>query len=124
MSETTQEAINEHVSRKVRARRTELKMTQKRVAEALGVSFQQFQKYENAKNRLTAGRLYQLAEILDTPITYFFEHYEQQSSDKTQRSDDEVDTVASARLVRQFDAISSPALKQSVLGVIRALEPR
>lgn len=124
MPETTQEAINEHVSRKIHTRRIELGMTQKKVAEALGVSFQQFQKYENAKNRLSAGRLYQLAEILDTQITYFFENYEQQDTEKTERPKNAVDTIASARLVRQFDSISSPAIRQSVLGVIRALERR
>ncbi len=124
MSETIQEAINEHVSRKIHKRRIELGMTQKKVAEALGVSFQQFQKYENARNRLSAGRLYQLADIMDTSVAYFFEDYEKQSPETAEQPTKAVDTLASARLVRQFDSISSPAIKQSVLGVIRALEPR
>ncbi|TQV81790.1 helix-turn-helix domain-containing protein [Denitrobaculum tricleocarpae] len=123
MSEKMQQAINEHVSRRIHARRVELGMTQKKVAEALGVSFQQFQKYEHAKNRLSAGRLYQLAEILDTPITYFFDDYQKQPAERPKLPESNIDTLASARLVRQFDSISSPALKQSVLNVIRALEP-
>lgn len=123
MSETMQESINEHVSQKIRTRRLELGMTQKKVAQALGVSFQQLQKYEHGKNRLSAGRLYQLADILDMPITYFFEGCEKNAPQDANQPKTTLDTLASSRLVRQFDSISSPALRQSVLGVIRALEP-
>lgn len=124
MSETMQELINAHVSRKIRTRRIELGMTQKKAAQDLGVSFQQFQKYEHAKNRLSAGRLYQLAGILGTPITYFFEGFEKDAAHKENLPPERtLDTLASARLVSQFDSISSPTLRQSVLGVIRALEP-
>lgn len=123
MAETLQQTINEHVARRVHARRVELGMTQKKVAEELGVSFQQFQKYEHARNRLSAGRLYQLADIFDTPITYFFEGYQSEAIERTRLPESAIDTLASARLVKQFESIPSPALKQSVLNVIRALEP-
>ena len=58
---------------RLRIRRTQLGVTQATVAEHLGVTFQQVQKYENGTNRLSGGRLQQLAEFLDVPVTYFFE---------------------------------------------------
>ena len=50
-----------------------LGISQRDLAEALGIRFQQVQKYENAKNRISAGRLFEIAAALDTSISYFFE---------------------------------------------------
>jgi transcriptional regulator with XRE-family HTH domain len=65
--------IDLHVGRRLRRRRRLLGLTQEQVAAAVGIRFQQVQKYECGANRLTAGRLYQIATALHVPATYFFE---------------------------------------------------
>ena len=64
--------IDNHVGARLRARRKELGMSQNRLAEAIGVTFQQIQKYERGANRVVASRLYDLAAALDVPVSYFF----------------------------------------------------
>jgi transcriptional regulator with XRE-family HTH domain len=65
--------INIQLGKRVRARRRLLRLSQKMLANAIGVRFQQIQKYECAANAMSAARLWQLSEALDVPITYFFE---------------------------------------------------
>jgi transcriptional regulator with XRE-family HTH domain len=67
----TQVDIN--VGLRVRMRRTELGLSQERLAAAIGVSFQQLQKYERGKNRISASRLHMIARKLERPIEWFFE---------------------------------------------------
>ena len=62
-----------HVGSRVRMRRLMMKMSQTRVADALGVTFQQVQKYEKGTNRISASRLQQMAGIFSVPVSYFFE---------------------------------------------------
>ncbi len=62
-----------HVGARLRIRRTLLGMNQTTVGEAIGLTFQQVQKYENGKNRISASRLFALARLLDVPIQYFFD---------------------------------------------------
>ena len=64
--------IDNHVGHRLRARRKELGLSQNRLAEAIGVTFQQIQKYERGANRVVASRLYDLAAALDVPVSYFF----------------------------------------------------
>ncbi len=65
--------IDAHVGARVRQRRTLLGMNQTKLGEELGLSFQQVQKYENGKNRVSASRLYDLSRVLDVSIEHFFE---------------------------------------------------
>lgn len=65
--------VDDHVGKRLRARRTELGISQEKLADAVGISFQQIQKYENASNRVAAGRLWDLAGCLDVDVGYFFE---------------------------------------------------
>ena len=65
--------VDVHLGRKLFVRRRILGMTQKRLAAACGVRFQQIQKYECGANRMSALRLWQLAQALEVPMTYFFE---------------------------------------------------
>ena len=66
-------AIDSHVGRRVRERRVALGLTGSQFAGILGVTYQQVLKYERGADRLSAGRLYEIACALDAPITYFFE---------------------------------------------------
>jgi transcriptional regulator with XRE-family HTH domain len=69
-------AFDAHVGQRVRLRRTLLGMSQERLGDALGLTFQQVQKYERGANRISAGTLYRLAQILDVPISFFFDGIE------------------------------------------------
>ncbi|MFM2130266.1 MAG: hypothetical protein RL477_1812 [Pseudomonadota bacterium] len=66
-------AVDVHVGARVRLRRTLLGLSQEKLGEALGLTFQQVQKYERGVNRIGAGRLLGLAHVLDVPITFFYE---------------------------------------------------
>ena len=65
--------IDVHVGSRIRLRRTLLGMSQERLAEAIGLTFQQVQKYERGANRIGSSRLYQLSQVLDVPVSYFFD---------------------------------------------------
>ena len=73
MSDRLPNEIDRHVASRMRLRRLEMGLSQETVANALGVTFQQFQKYERSINRMSAGALYPLALILDVPVGHFFE---------------------------------------------------
>ena len=66
------ELVDKHVGARVRKRRTQLHLSQAFVGEKIGVSFQQLQKYELGKNRISCGKLYYLAKLFDVDISYFF----------------------------------------------------
>ena len=65
--------IDVHVGSRVRLRRTLLGMSQEKLGEALGLTFQQVQKYERGANRIGASRLYDLSRVLDVPVSFFFD---------------------------------------------------
>jgi transcriptional regulator with XRE-family HTH domain len=65
--------VDRHIGSRVRARRTMLGMSQEKLADALGLTFQQVQKYEKGVNRIGASRLLHIAGILDVSIEFFFE---------------------------------------------------
>ncbi len=67
------DAIDAFVGSRVRLRRMTLGISQEQLGAALGLTFQQIQKYEKGQNRVGAGRLYRIAQILSTPIEYFYE---------------------------------------------------
>lgn len=69
-----------HVGNRIKGLRLEIGMTQTELANHLGVTFQQIQKYERAANRVGAARLYEIATVLGTDITYFFENWQQVES--------------------------------------------
>ena len=66
-------AIDDHVGGRIRERRIMLGLTQQQLAEMIGVTYQQAHKYERGINRVSAGRLFEIARALSAPITYFFE---------------------------------------------------
>ena len=68
--------VDVHVGGRVRLRRVFLGYSQEKLANALGLTFQQIQKYERGANRISASKLYELSRILNVPVTYFFEGVE------------------------------------------------
>jgi len=69
----TPNAVDLHVGARVRMRRKRLGLSQERLADALGLTFQQIQKYERGANRVSASKLYEIAQALQVPMTYFFD---------------------------------------------------
>src|SRR5579863_9615745 len=65
--------IDVHVGSRVRLRRTLLGMSQERLGQAIGLTFQQVQKYERGANRIGASRLFDLSRVLDVPVSFFFD---------------------------------------------------
>lgn len=74
-SQDSEAGVDQHVGEQLRARRVELGMSQTVVANKLGLTFQQVQKYERGYNRVSASRLYDLTEILDVDIAFFFQGF-------------------------------------------------
>jgi len=66
-------AVDDHVGGRIRDRRIMLGLTQQQLAEMIGVTYQQAHKYERGINRVSAGRLFEIARALSAPITYFYE---------------------------------------------------
>jgi transcriptional regulator with XRE-family HTH domain len=69
--------VDAWVGARIQLRRRELGLSQAALGEKLGVSFQQVQKYESGKNRVSAGVLYEISKALDVPVGYFFEDFEE-----------------------------------------------
>ncbi|NHO31525.1 helix-turn-helix domain-containing protein [Acetobacter fallax] len=65
--------LDVHVGARIRLRRTMLGMSQEKLGEAIGLTFQQIQKYERGTNRVSASRLYDIARVLDVPIGFFYD---------------------------------------------------
>jgi len=73
MTKKTPNPIDRHVGSRVRMRRMMISMSQEKLGERLGITFQQVQKYEKGTNRIGASRLHQIANILGVPVAFFYE---------------------------------------------------
>ncbi|MBY0406493.1 MAG: helix-turn-helix domain-containing protein, partial [Rickettsiales bacterium] len=69
----TKENIDAHVGKRLRLRRTMMGLSQEALAKAVGITFQQVQKYEKGVNAMNANRLYEFSQFMHIPISYFFE---------------------------------------------------
>mgnify|MGYP003123879266 FL=1 len=119
--------IDELVGQRIRWRRKELKWTQEQLSERLSLTFQQVQKYEKGVNRISAGRLYEMAVVLDLPVAYFFEGAEEYLSLPGQLNEDasepaplpQIDQEA-MELLSAFQQINDAGLRKSLLATIKA----
>ncbi|MXQ06499.1 helix-turn-helix domain-containing protein [Alphaproteobacteria bacterium GH1-50] len=98
--------VDVHVGKRIRHRRWMVGMTQQQLAEKVGIKFQQIQKYETGMNRVSASRLWDIAETLSVPVSFFFEGIsnEAETSDQALPSDILADKEA-LELVRSYYAI-------------------
>ncbi len=78
--------VDVHVGSRVRLRRTLLGMSQEKLGEAIGLTFQQVQKYERGANRIGASRLWDLSRVLDCPISFFFEEMDEGTASASPRN--------------------------------------
>lgn len=119
------DAIDKHVGARIRLRRNMLGVSQEKLAEGLGITFQQVQKYEKGTNRVGASRLQSIAAILEAPISFFFEEgpgpvlqSEGWVADSPTQLMMSKECVA---LARAFVAIEDKRVQQKVLSLVRAL---
>ncbi|MGH7185694.1 MAG: helix-turn-helix domain-containing protein [Pseudomonadota bacterium] len=106
--------IDIHVGSRVRLRRTLLGMSQEKLGEAIGLTFQQVQKYERGANRIGSSRLFDLARVLDVPISYFFE---EMSPDTAARTPSRIKGLGEARTQ---PIAQDPMVKRETLELVRA----
>lgn len=78
--------VDVHVGKRIRHRRWLVGMTQQQLAEQVGIKFQQIQKYETGANRVSASRLWDIAEALDVPVSFFFEGIGERAEEKSSGS--------------------------------------
>lgn len=120
--------IDIHVGGRVRLRRMMVGMSQERLGEQLGITFQQIQKYEKGTNRIGASRLQNIASVLTVPVSFFFEGAPGQSDASGTETRDGagqvVDFLSSSeglQLNRAFVRIADPRLRRRIIDLVRAV---
>lgn len=122
--------IDIHVGSRVRLRRTMLGMSQEKLGEALGITFQQIQKYEKGTNRVGASRLQNISTILNVPVSFFFEDAPgdpstgQPGMAEANSSNYVVDFLSSSeglQLNRAFIKIPDPKVRRKLVDLVKAL---
>lgn len=122
----TPNPIDLHVGARVRMRRKFLGKSQSELADALGLTFQQVQKYERGFNRISASKLYDTARVLLVPVGYFFEGFgEAESALNESESEQAIHgflmTTEGIELAEAFPRIQAGRLRRKVLDLVRAL---
>lgn len=123
--------VDVHVGNRLKLRRTMIGMSQDKLGQTVGLTFQQIQKYEKGANRIGASRLYQFATILDVPPAWFFEGLEGQpvegrNGDVLAAATSDVAPMAAfsredIELLRAFQAVTNPVLRRRVADLVRAM---
>lgn len=125
--------VDVHVGSRVRLRRTLLGMSQEKLGEAIGLTFQQVQKYERGANRIGASRLYDLSRVLDVPVSFFFEEMTPETAQSSpaqargmqeEPAEYEPDPLAkreTLELVRAYYKIGNPQVRKRLFEMTKAL---
>jgi transcriptional regulator with XRE-family HTH domain len=133
----TPDPIDVHVGQRLRVRRSLLGLSQEKLAESIGLTFQQIQKYERGMNRISAGRLYQFSKILEVPVTYFYDQLgnaaKAYSSSTYGLADNDQEEFAAGDLmqnketldlVRAFYTIDNPEIRKDILKFVKSMANR
>lgn len=120
-----------HVGQRLRLRRVLLGLSQEKLAESVGLTFQQIQKYERGTNRVSAGRLFELSKLLDVPVSYFFDQYGhgdvaalQGMADNEQdnfQSDDIMSRKETLELIRVYYSVEDAEARKDILKFIKSM---
>jgi transcriptional regulator with XRE-family HTH domain len=127
--------IDVHVGMRIRLRRTLMGMSQERLGEALGLTFQQVQKYERGVNRVGASRLYDLSRVLDVPISFFYDDMPESlggmraparpstgfGDAQDAFGDDALNRRETLELVRAYYRITDPGVRKRMFDLIKSL---
>jgi transcriptional regulator with XRE-family HTH domain len=127
-------SIDKYVGTRLRQRRSLIGMSQEKLAEAVGITFQQIQKYENGANRISASRLFQLSKILDVPVGFFFENYSGRTKIPAaykglaegkqagiEGQEDLMQRKETLELVRIYYSIRDPQLRKDLLKLVKGM---
>lgn len=107
-----------------------LGMSQEMLGENLGVTFQQVQKYEKGTNRVSASKLYQISQLLEAPVSFFFEKIQNQDSGTAsgfaedggpEYSIDILATPESMHLNRAFSKVKDPKVRKKIVALVKSL---
>jgi transcriptional regulator with XRE-family HTH domain len=114
--------VDRHVGLRLRMRRRELGLSQERLAQAVGLTFQQIQKYERAANRISASKLWELARILRTDVGYFYDGLAELEGERASQQNlhDFLLAPDGLELAATFPRLA-PTLRGRVLELVRAL---
>lgn len=132
MSAKMPNPVDKHVGSRVRMRRIMLGMSQEKLGEALGLTFQQIQKYEKGTNRVGASRLQQIADILQVPVSFLFEGAPEANSRAAGFSEspstgyisDFLATSEGLALTRAFTRIPDARLRRSIVELVEQIAAR
>jgi transcriptional regulator with XRE-family HTH domain len=119
-------SIDIHVGSRLRMRRMMLGMSQEKLGEAFGLTFQQVQKYEKGTNRISASRLQQAAQILDVSVPFFFEgapggHKLEGDAPSPAYVNEFVSSEDGFRLIKAFTRITRPAVRHRIVNPIQEI---
>ena len=132
---TNNNAVDVHVGKRVRLLRTLLGMSQEQLGAALDITFQQVQKYERGANRVSASRLWDISQILDVKISYFFDDMTDDTMKASPRrvsrgvntgedSDEKRDPMArreTLELVRTYYSIEKPKVRKRIADMVKSI---
>lgn len=118
--------IDRHVGLRIRMRRKELGISQERLAESIGLTFQQVQKYERAANRVSASKLWEMARALNTSIAYFYEGLSETpeapgSNLPRETVQDFLMTPEGLELASSFPKIAHGRVRRKILDLVRVM---
>ena len=121
--------VDIHVGKRLRQRRTLLGMSQEKLGELLGLTFQQVQKYERGTNRIGSSRLFRLACILEVPVTYFFEGLQEDgtvaggppSGAAGSTEPNHMERRETLELVRAYYRIDDQTVRRRVFDLVKSL---
>jgi transcriptional regulator with XRE-family HTH domain len=109
------------VGKRLRTQRLVRKMTQTQLADRIGITFQQIQKYENGTNRIGAGRLQAIAEALSVPPSFFFGTSTRASQEAVDATFKFLNTRRSLKLVSDFSSIKDSRVQTAIVGLVEMI---
>lgn len=120
--------VDIHVGKRLRQRRTILGLSQEAIGNAIGVTFQQVQKYERGVNRMGSSRLYEFSKILTVPVAFFFEEMEKNPSqgqgvaeEATPFEHEKMSSRETLEMVRAYYRITDPHVRKRVFELVKSL---
>ncbi len=122
--------VDVHVGKRLRLKRTLLGLSQEYIGNAIGVTFQQIQKYERGVNRMGASRLYDFSRVMSVPVSFFFEGYEAAASsphggmaenEASAFQHEQMPNRETMDMMRAYYRIKSPVMRKRVLELVKSM---
>ena len=129
----TPRAVDIHVGQRLRLRRTLLGISQEKLGEAVSLTFQQIQKYERGANRVSASRIYEFSQVLDVPVSYFFDEMNAETKatkgrrispapgEEPEHESDPLARRETLELVRAYYKIEDPKVRKGLFSLTKVI---